>query len=206
MAWSDPYADAEEYRAAIKPDADDTNDASILLDLNAISRYLEGKLGRVFNQDASDTTAILVPSGFGGSVRIGDYAAVPTSVLLDLDGDGTPETAVDSADFEMHDLDAPTRAEPWPYTRLVATSWGARGGWATGVRLALVGKRGWPAVPAGVKAATIQLTALWRLESPRATARIPEMGGEQALASVDAQRLLRTLVDQYRDGHSWGLA
>lgn len=205
MALDDPYATEDEYRAAIKPDADDADDATLLLDLTAISRYLDGKLGRFFTQDAADTTIVFEPSRSGAVLAIGDYAAAPTSVKLDLDGDGAPETLVDAGDYEMHDLDALLRAEPWPYTRLVATRWGTRGAWSPGVRLAIVGRRGWPAIPPGVKAATIQFTALWRLETPRATRRIPEMG-EAIESSPDAQRLLQKLIDQYKDGRAWGLA
>jgi hypothetical protein len=205
MALSDPYATAQEYRAAIKPDADDDGDAGIVTDLTAISRYLDGKLGRVFSKDAADTTVIYEPTRSGDALRIGDYAAAPTSVSLDLDGDGVPETVVDPGDYEMHDLDALARAEPWPYTRVVATRWGTRGAWSRGVRLAVVGKRGWPAVPAAIASATIQFTALWRLETPRATRRIPEMG-ETIESSPDAQRLLQKLIDQYKDGRTWGLA
>lgn len=204
MALTDPYATAAEYRAAIKPDADNANDASILLDLTAISRHLEGKLGRVFNKDASDTTVVYEPDRSGDVLKIGDYSAAPTTVSLDLDGDGVAEELVDAADYEMHDLDALLRAEPWPYTRIVATRWGTRGSWSRGVRVAVVGKRGWPAVPAGIKAGAIQLTAIWRLETPRATRRIQEMG-DVIESSPDAQRIVRALIDQYRDGRAWGI-
>jgi hypothetical protein len=205
MALGDPYATAAQYRAVIKPDASDDQDASILTDLKAVSRYLEGKLGRVFNKDAADTTVLYVPDRSGEVLSIGDYAAAPTSVSLDLNGDGVAEELVDVGDYEMHELDALLRAEPWPYTHIVATRWGSRGSWSRGVRVALVGRRGWPAVPAGVHSATIQFTAIYRLESPRATRRIQELG-DAIESSPDAQRILKALIDQYRDGRAWGIA
>lgn len=205
MALSDPYATAEQYRAVIKPDAGDDADASITTDLKAVSRYLEGKLGRFFNKDAAATTVLYEPRKCCPTLPVGDYAEAPTSVLIDDDGDGTPEAALEAADYELLPLDAPQQPEPWPYTHVGLTAWGARGVWTPRVRVAVVGVRGWPAVPDAVHSGTIQLTAIYRLESPRATRRIPELG-DAIESSPDAQRILKALIDQYKSGRAWGIA
>lgn len=197
MALSDAYATAAEYRAVIKPDADAAGDAAILSDLKAISRYLEGKLGRFFNKESADSTLYFAPSDASDRFEIGDYSAVPTSITVDDDGDGTPETVLATTDYELWPLNAALEPEPQPYTQLVLPTWGTRGYWAAGARIKVVGKRGWPAVPEPVKSATIRLTAILRLESPLATRRIPEMG-ESIESSPDAQRIVRYLTEQYK--------
>jgi hypothetical protein len=202
MAVTDAYASAAAYRAAIKPDAATDGDAGILADLTAISRYLDGKLGRFFTKDAADTTVVYEAEDARSFLDIGDYAAAPTSILVDDDGDGTPEAALAASAYELQPRDALILPEPWPYTRIALTRWGTRGVWTPGIRVAVVGKRGWPAVPVGIGSATIQFTALWRLETPRATRRIPEMG-EAIESSPDAQRILKALLDQYL--RVWGV-
>lgn len=199
MALSDPYATAAEYRAAVKPDADGGADASITTDLTAISRYLEGKLGRFFNQDAVDTTSVYVAATGADTLEVDDFAAAPTSVAVD-DGSGAFATTLAPSDYELQPANALLLPEPAPYTRIALVPWGTA--WSRSARVRVVGRRGWPAVPAGIKSGTIQLTAVYRLESPRATRRIDEVG-DTIETSPGAQRILWELVGQY--AKRWGV-
>lgn len=53
MAISDAYATAATYRD-ITGKTDTSEDAEILTDLKAVSRFLEGRLHRFFNKDAAE--------------------------------------------------------------------------------------------------------------------------------------------------------
>lgn len=170
---------------------------AILSDLKAVARYLEGKLGRFFNKESADSTLYFAPGVASDRFEIGDYSAVPTSVAVDDDGDGVAETVLAPTEWEAFPLNAALQPEPWPYTHIVIPPWGTRGYWASGARLKVIGKRGWPAIPDPVKVANIRLTAILRLESPLATRRIPEMG-DAIESSPDAQRIVRYLTEQYK--------
>ena len=78
---------------------------------------------------------------------------------------------------------------PWnqlylPTNRVARISWG--------VLTEVTGIWGMPAVPRAVVDATIELTAIWRIESPRATTRISE--GFDAL--IGTSREAQTIVDK----------
>src|SRR3990167_573614 len=191
MSLSDAYATAALYRAQITM-TDTAQDAEILTDLKAVSRYIEGKLGRFFNVDVSDATRLFIPRSASATLYIDDLSAAPTSIKVDEDGDGSfaDETAYVTTDYELQPLNAAIQPEAWPYTRIVIPSWSTKGNWPAGGRVQIVGKFGWPAVPEPIRAACIQLTAILRLESPRATNRIAEM--DQVIGtSNEAQAILR---------------
>ncbi len=197
-AVTDAYATAAEYRAAIGK-TDTGSDAQILLDLTAISRYLEGKLERFFNKDAADVTRVYIVPASGTELRIDDLSTTPTSIKIDEDGDGSfdDETALTSSDYELLPLNADKGPEPRPFTRIGLTSWGDYGSWTKGQRVQVTGKFGWPAVPQAIKTACIQLTGILRLETPRATSRVAELA-DVIEASPEAQRLIFQLQDNYR--------
>lgn len=203
MALSDPYVIAAEYRAAIKPDADGASDAAILIDLKAISRHLERKLGRFFNKDVADVTRVYIPQIDSPRLWIDDLSVAPTSIKVDRDCDGSfaDETALVATDYDLYPLNAGFQPEPEPYTAIILTTWGTLNTFSTTSRVQVIGKFGWPAVPEAIRGATVQLTALYRLETPRATRRIPEMG-DAIESSPDAQRIIRDLYMRYRKA-SW---
>ena len=195
MAVTSAYATAVEYRGTIGK-TDQGDDDHILNDLTAVSRYIEGKLGRFFNQDAEDVARVYVPPASVSAIWIDDLSAAPTTVKLDTDGDNTFSATLESTDYDLLPLNAAKGPEPRPYTRIGMTAWGDYGCFVRGQRVEITGKWGWPAVPGAIKQATIHLTAILRLESPRATRRIPELG-EAIEASPDAQHIIRQLTDQY---------
>ncbi len=196
----DAYATAAEYRAVTKR-TDTGDDTQILTDLKAISRWLEGdsRLGRFFTKDAADVTRIFVVPESGDTLWIDDLSAAPTTIKIDTDGDGsfTDETALAAADYECWPINAALGPEARPFTRIKMTSWGAYGSWTKDQRVQIVGKWGWPAVPEAVKRATIELTAILRLESQRATARVQELD-VVVEASPEAQSIVNRLTDNYR--------
>lgn len=216
MTVNDAYSDAVTYRAAI--DKTDTGeDAEILTDLTAITRYLESRLGRFFTKDAADVTRLYVPRSTGMSVRqdwaesenpykwggmsrvlsIDDLAAL-TSIKIDQNRDGlfTDETALAATDFELFPRNAALGPEPMPYTSIGLTSWGATWAFPTGCRVQVIGKWGWPAIPESIKRAVIHLTAILRLETPRAQATISELG-QLVQSSSQARGIVDELVRNY---------
>lgn len=56
---------------------------------------------------------------------------------------------------------------------------------------------GWPAVPKGIERATIDLTAILRLESPRATSHITESIDTVVGTSFEAQKIVDELSRVY---------
>ena len=196
MAVTDAYATAAEYRASIGK-TDVADDDEIKDDLKAISRYIEGKLGRFFNSDAEDVSRTYTCPATSDTLRVDDLPADPTSIEIDTNTDGTFDETLDSDDYELLPVNADKGPEPRPYTRIRLTKWGDYGAIYKGQRVKVTGKFGWPSVPEAVKRATIHLTAILRLETPRATRRIPELG-EAIEASPDAQHIIRQLTDNYR--------
>lgn len=197
MAITDAYATAETYRY-VTGKTGISEDAAILIDLTAVSRYIDGKVGRFFSKDASDTTRIISPTSTSPILYIPDLSAAPTSVKIDTNVDGTfGETALAVTEYSLYPLDALVRPEPWPYTSIILNSWGVTGSWPWRGRVQITGKFGWPAVPAAVARATIHLAAILRLESPRATSRISELEGTFE-ASREAQSIIKGLLDQYQ--------
>lgn len=196
MAIGDAYNTASVYRTMIGK-TDSGQDADILIDLKAISRYLEGKLGRFFNKDAADVARAYVAPATASSIWIDDLSAAPTSIKIDDDQDGVYETALAATDYELWPLNADKGSEPRPFMKICLTPWGTRSAFYEGDRIEITGKFGWPAVPDAIQRATIQLTAILRLESPRATQRIPELS-EAIEASPEAQKIVYALIDNYK--------
>lgn len=199
MAITDAYATAAEYRGVVGK-TDTAQDAAILTDLTAISRYLEKKLGRFFGKDAAAVARVYVVPAAGSRLWVDDLAEAPTTVKLDDTGDNTFATTLETTDFELWPLNADKGPEPRPHTRIDLAPWGSRFCFYPGERVQVTAKFGWPSVPAAIKSATIQLTAILRLESPRATRRISELE-ETIEASPDAQSIVKYLLDGFKREH-----
>ncbi len=200
MAVTDAYATAAEYRARISKSSTD-DDTELDLDLRAISDYISRRVGRNFEVDATDSTRIFSRRAGAHPRRlwVDDLSADPTSITIDADRDGSfaDDTALAATDYQLQPVNAPTGRESEPYTKLWIPTWSSKGEWPAGYPVQVVGLFGWPSVPAAVQAATIELTAIWRLESPRATERVSEMG-ELTRVSQEAARIVKSLQDVYR--------
>lgn len=209
MAISDAYASVDDYRVRMQR-SDNGADTQIARDMLAVSRYIDRITGYTrtgFSKDASDVTRVLyAPKGNRNSQRleIDPLSAAPTSVTVDTDWDGdfSDETALTltqfTGDVRYEPGDYASGPEPRPITALVLTPWNsALSSWPSGAAVQIVGKWGWPEVPEMIRSACIELTGILRLESPRATEQITEIG-EVTRMSGDAQKIIHGLTRTYR--------
>lgn len=189
MALSDPYATVAEYQAVVGSQ-DAGSNAAIESDLKAVSRWLDRRLGRFFNKDASAVARVYIvprartappmdwaesenPFRWGNVYRtleVDDVADTNGLVIkIDDDANGNfDETALNTTDYELQPLNAPLGPEARPYERIGIPSWSTAGGWRSGARVQVTAIFGWPAVPAAIKRATIDITSTMRTGSSRA--------------------------------------
>lgn len=184
MALTDAYATPAEYRAQIEK-SDSGDDTEILRNLTAVSRLIERETGRTFNKDATATVRIYTPTD-RRLLEVDDIGGAVTSVTVDddddrdFDGDDSSLTA--TSQYELWPLNAATGPEPEPYTQIYRADldWPGTLNVGTGstryYRVRVEAIYGWPSVPAPIKEACIWLTAILRLESPRSTQRMDEVG------------------------------
>lgn len=208
MAIGDAYATAATYRALISK-TDTAEDGEILDDLTAVTRYLERHpvITRFFTRDVaavarthyiSDECHV---SRDRRTLYVPDIASKTDFVLKrddDRDGDFADETAwtIDT-DFQLLPLNADKGPEAHPWTVIYIPTWTTKDLWSNGQHLQITSAAGWPAIPKALERATIHLTAMVRIESPRATRRIPE-GIDAALDSSDeAQDIVLKLAAAY---------
>lgn len=199
----------ELYRR-VAGNLDGGKDEQIAADLEAISRYLEKRLGRFFTKDAAAVARTFpVPSRRGRMaegwaeaenpwrasgatrvLRIDDLVSV-TSIEIDGTRDGTFTTDLVAADYELLPRNATKGPESWPYTSIELTTSGSQWAWTGGANVRITGVWGWPAVPEPIVRGCIELTRILRLESPRATNSFSDFG---VVASTNSQA--RTLIDE----------
>lgn len=199
MPLSDAYSTAATYRALLSK-SDTAEDPEILDDLTAVSRFLDYRLGRFFTKDAAVVARVYLPEIATLKLYVDDIAS-KTGLLVkvdeDLDGLFTDETAWAATDYRLLPLNADKEPEAKPWTAIEITPWGTKTRFARRYPVEVTATFGWPAVPKAIERATVHLTGILRLETPRATSRIPE-GIEAAIsASPEAQRILRELAGQY---------
>src|SRR3990172_7553843 len=117
-AVTDAYATPAEYRA--RTDKSDLGeDTEIDGQLSAVSRFLDKRMRRFFNQDAAVVTRTYDGNG-RAKLWLPDDIATATGlvVMADLDGDYdfSDETAlVLNTDFWLGDYDADKGSEPRPF-------------------------------------------------------------------------------------------
>jgi hypothetical protein len=201
MAIGDAYATAAIYRDVIEK-TDAGEDAEVLDDLKAVTRYIEKVLSAFFG----DTGSLTWTWDTYGGTRF--YAPRPwafkndtPTVKVDLAGDFSPSTVLaKDTDFWFGPWEAASlpEAEPYSFLQLIPTS-AILSNWPTQMRaIEVTGNLGWPAIPKALERATIHLTAILRLETPRATEQIPQ-GIEAAVRlSAPAQNIVRQLMEAYR--------
>ena len=191
------YATAANYKAVVGM-TDATKDAQITLDLLAVSRYIDGKMRRTFNKDTAATSRIYIVDTAADYLWIDDISTTPTSVEVDTDEDGTYATSLAATDYEMLPRNAAKEPEARPFTKIKLLPWNDELlEFPANQRVRVTGLFGWPAVPQAIKTATIQITAILRLETPRATRRIAELG-DTIEASDAAQYIIDKLMHDYQ--------
>jgi len=216
MAIDSAYASASTYRGLLGK-TDTSSDAAILLDLTATSRYLDWKLGRKngFSQDTSAVARTYYPRTSGAAYArelfVDDIASKTGLVLkVDEDNDGlfTDETAwTIETDFVLWPENADKGSTPQPWSAIYVPGWSTKSGFPLGRRVQLTYIGGWPtAVPTAIERATAQLTAILRIETPRATGRVPE-GIDQAIEeSPLGRQIVAELMAAYAHREVSGLA
>lgn len=187
MAVTDAYATAATYRGLVSK-SDTGEDAEILTDLTAISRYMERRLGRWFTLDASAVARVYettLLSNQPKSLFIDDLVAL-TSIKVDEDDDGSfaDESAWASTDYELLPHNATDGPEPGPYTQIHIPPWSSKDLWGNH-HVEITATFGWPTVPSAIEQACVQLTGILRLETPRAT-RSVNVGAETVLETSRA--------------------
>lgn len=210
MAVTDAYASAATYRAIADKDST-AEDTEILDDLRAISRYLDGKLGQFFTQDASAVARLFEGNG-ERVLRLDGIEGCPgiasttgLVVKVDLNGDydvtDTGETLTINTDFWVAPANAAQGAEARPWTALevtpsttVLSTWPKR---RRAVQVTAI--FGWPAVPKSIERATCLLAAIMRMETARAIVQRSEIG-EMIEASREARGIVDNLSKHYRVG------
>ncbi len=208
MAISDAYATVAEYRQRVGKEGPSDDDAVVLLQLKAVSRFMERHLGRFFNVDAGDITRLIRVGDIGNPPNIGtrkvltlpwDLSAVPTSIKIDKDNDGdfTDETALAASDFFLIPRNALLGPEAEPFQAIELTPWGDNPSWPEGRWVEVIGKWGWPAVPEAIRQATIDLTSILKLDSPRATSRIVDDIAGAIEVSPQAHGIVKGLSEVY---------
>lgn len=183
------YASVGEYRLALHETKTD-DDSLIAADLKTVSEMLDGEMGRSFGLTESTARQFVIPA-FAGRVYVQDMAAAPTLVRL-RGGFGAAFATVAETDWEVWPPNAVDVGEPF-------TALDFRNA-PHGDRLEITATWGWAAIPQGIKAATIHLTGILRLASPRASGTIGDLlgtGGESQI-SIPAQMIIKRLSAKYR--------
>jgi hypothetical protein len=161
MARNDAYATVEDYRSSHVDKLTDDDDIAIQRDLVAVSRQIDRMLGRWvgFGKDDEDVARVY-ESRYWNPLMVDDLVSVTTVE------EWTGTAYVATTAYELRPFNAVLEGRPYRQIRKTT------GTWADRVRV--TGIWGWPAVPEQIRAACIELTAVLRIESPRATSAINE--------------------------------
>lgn len=196
MAVSDPLASVADY-AQVYPNANSDNQTELLSQLTAVSRYIEFMCGQQFTKDAAAVARVYRPTRASSQLWLGEnLSTTPTLLQLDTDGDGTYATTISSSDYELWPTNAALGAEAKPYRRIDLAEWGTYTSFTASQRVKVTAVWGWASVPVAVRQACIQLTAILRIESPRATSSIDELGRVIGM-SPQARGIVDDLLSAY---------
>jgi len=133
--------------------------------------------------------------GFARMLNVDDFVSV-SEIAIDQNLTGSFDLVLASNDYELLPRNALQGGEPRPYTQIGLTEWGTHGGWIVGSRVRVTGIWGWPAIPQAIVRATVQLTAILRLESPRATRTVTDLGQVTGMSRIGAD-IVNDLVSNY---------
>ena len=198
------YATAAQYRARTKKTST-SDDTEVDLDLAAVSRHIERRLGQTacgFNLEASASTRYQrCPAGVGKTLWLDVPVAIaPTSVKIDSSGNGTFATSLTLTEYTGDVIYHPPgwdQAVIEPIVGIELTGQDQWGGlWPHGVNVQIIGTHGWPAVPDPIVAATIALAGILRLEGARATGTLTSADAVLS-ATPEAVRIVKDLQSTY---------
>lgn len=200
MALGDANVSVEEYLARTGKTSTEDN-LALAGDLLAVTRHIAAITVRPLGFQRDDAGGAAVARVYQTCqawrrLDIDDHVSI-SSVAYDSAQDGTYATTVAANDYEKLPRSALTGPEVQPYRTLEATLWGDLGIWPANTRVKVTGYGGWPAVPEAIKSATIELTSILRIESPRATNSINEFNQVVSTSKV-ARDIVAELVRTYR--------
>jgi hypothetical protein len=192
VALGDSYATAAEYRTQTGKTGT-ASDALVLSQLKAVSRYLDRALVRPlgFNKDGTAAVRVYV-MGRGHILDIDDHVSV-SSVEIGDKWSGDYQTALATTAYALLPRNAALGPESRPYRQIEFLT--TNPGFDSLVRVTGIG--GWNAVPDAIKIATIELAAIFRIESARATSSINEMQ-QLVSTSKEAKGILAGITSAYR--------
>lgn len=224
MSLSDAYASPGLYRNLIHK-SDPGQDEDVRGDLEAVSRYLEYKLHQYFNKTDDlevryfDAPTKVSPLPAWSSVgwaesenpyrylQGGPYIDIEPIcditgliVQVDTNRDLTYPTTLTASEYVLLPRNALTGPEPKPYSSIIKPN---QSNWAPGAGLKITAIWGWPSVPKAIQRACVHLTAILRIESPRATNSIDNMDNVVG-ASKECQDILHNIMKPYRRQPSFG--
>ena len=197
MAIGDAYATSAQYKEQ-RDKTSAADDTALTRELMAVSRMIDRTLGRPagFNKDASAVARVFATRWNDAILDVDDYVSI-SAIGIDADHTGVYDTALVVADWESLPLNSAAGPEARPYNKIRLLPWRDRTLWTPSERVQVTAIWGWPAVPSAIIAATIELTAILRMESPRATNRVTEMN-QVIGTSRAAQNILAELMDAYK--------
>lgn len=120
-----------------------------------------------------------------------------TSIEIDENRTGIYSLTLEATDYQLLPHNAANRPEPEPYRQIELLTWGSQTAWPASSQVKLTGIFGWPQVPPAIVSATIEITGILRLESPRATNAINEMN--QVLGT---SRRAQDIIDELRRAYT----
>ena len=187
MAIGDAYASAATYRDRIQK-SDPGDDATIDLQLLAVSRLLEKMTGRFFTRDVGvvKRTFPVDPLAPNPGILYVTDIATRTGLVVN---DGS--SVIAATDYQLMPLNAEFGPEAMPWTEIVLQHA------ISGRSVSVTASWGWPAIPQAVIEATINMTAELRLETPRATTTIDSLGNTEKV-SPNAMKIARQIGLVYR--------
>jgi hypothetical protein len=200
------YGDSETYKR-LYDKSSNKDDDDIVAALEAVADYLDERLGypEGFFLDQSPTSRVyLAPAdGYGRAERelvispIASRVGLAVKINYNGDGDFDGEDDLATSDYELWPLNADKGRRPRPWTALVLPSWSSVGAWPVETRVQVMALHGWPGgVPNAIVQASYELTAILRLESPRAERTMTDLN-QTFSTSTRANRIVDDLVMVY---------
>lgn len=161
MAITNGYATLAEYKAWVATRGmagtvatDTSDDASIEIIIEAVSRYIESETGRRFWKDSVDATRYYQTDD-AYCVKVDDLSAAPTTVSVDLN-DQRIYTDLGSTVYELSPANALLDGLPYRQIEIIQSSGYYFPTTPRGVKV--VGKFGFPSTPTDIKEATLAIT------------------------------------------------
>ena len=193
------YASLSELKAALRI-TDNVDNTALQAVLTSASRFVDQYCQRDFTVASGTATRDYVPSGRWESLPIDDATSI-VSVKIDEDLDQTFSTTLRAIDFQPEPVNRRVSGNDWVYTRLVPIEDGYWPVWEGRATVRVEATYGWPAVPDGVKTATIiQASRLFtRYDSPLGVAGFGEMGAMRVSFKADPD--VQMLLQPYRRIH-----